>query len=161
MGQNIFLYKIFQIYLVFVTAKKYIKHFSGSSQIEAWKSNGISEESIKNITRSDSNFTPNFVDHHLLLDTNFNGHCLIKNYISSLKKVINLYIFYTLGTQLRNLNTVYTLGNCLFGSVKLTTKNAVQINTSILATVLDLILVQNFYLQMEAMEKISLLLELI
>ena len=30
---------------------------------------------------------------------------------------------YTLGPQLRNLNTDFTLGNCLFGSVKLT-KNA-------------------------------------
>ena len=39
------------------------------------------------------------------------------------KKVINLYISYTLGPQLRNLNTDFTLGNCLFGSVKLT-KNA-------------------------------------
>ena len=32
---------------------------------------------------------------------------------------------YTLGPQLRNLNTDFTLGNCLFGSVKLT-KNADQ-----------------------------------
>ena len=39
------------------------------------------------------------------------------------KKVINLYISYTLGPQIRNLNTDFTLGNCLFGSVKLT-KNA-------------------------------------
>ena len=36
------------------------------------------------------------------------------------KKVINLYISYTLDPQLRNLNTDFTLGNCLFGSVKLT-----------------------------------------
>ena len=55
--------------------------------------------------------------------TNFNGHCLIKNNISIPKKVINLYISYTLNPQLRNLNTDFTLGNCLFGSVKLT-KNA-------------------------------------
>ena len=39
------------------------------------------------------------------------------------KKLINLYISYTLGSQLRNLTTDFTLGNCLFGSVKLT-KNA-------------------------------------
>ena len=36
------------------------------------------------------------------------------------KKVLNLYISYTLGPQLRNLNTGFTLSNCLFGSVKLT-----------------------------------------
>ena len=34
--------------------------------------------------------------------------------------MINLYISYTLGPQLRNLITDFILGNCLFGSVKLT-----------------------------------------
>ena len=52
-----------------------------------------------------------------------NGRCLIKNNISISKKVTNLYMFYTLGPQLRNLSTDFPLGNCLFGSVKLT-KNA-------------------------------------
>ena len=41
----------------------------------------MSEESIENITKSDSNFAPTFAD-HLLPDMNFNGHCLIKNNIS-------------------------------------------------------------------------------
>ena len=50
----------------------------------------------------------------------FNGHCLMKNNISIPKKVINIYISYTLGPQLRNLNTDFTLGNYLFGSVKQT-----------------------------------------
>ena len=69
--------------------------------------NLISEENIENITKSDSNFAPNYVDHHLLPDMNFNGHCLIKINISIPKKVINLYISYTLGPQLRNLNRFY------------------------------------------------------
>ena len=51
----------------------------------------MSEENIKNITNSDSSFTPTFVDHHVLPDMNFNGHFLINN-ISIPKKVINLYI---------------------------------------------------------------------
>ena len=37
-----------------------------------------------------------------------------------LKNVINLYISYILGLQFKNLNTDFTLVNCLFGSVKLT-----------------------------------------
>ena len=81
------------------------------------------EESIENITKSDSNFAPTFADHHLLPDMNFNGHCLIKSNISIPKKVIYLYISYTLGPQLRNSDTNFTLNNCLFRSVKLT-KNA-------------------------------------
>ena len=51
---------------------------------------------------------------------NFNGHCLIKSNLSISKKVIKLYISYTLCPQLRNSNTNFTLGYCLFGSVKLT-----------------------------------------
>ena len=77
----------------------------------------MSEENIENITKSDSNFAPTFLDHHLSPDINFNGHPLIKNNISIPKKVINLYISYTLGLQLRSLNTDFALGNCLFGSV--------------------------------------------
>ena len=38
----------------------------------------MSEESIENITESDKEFSSTFVDHHLLPDINFNGHCLIK-----------------------------------------------------------------------------------
>ena len=80
----------------------------------------MSKESIGNITKSDSSFAPTFVDHHLLSDMNFNGHCLIKNNMSIPKKALNLYISYKPGSQLRNLYTDFTLGNCLFGSVKLT-----------------------------------------
>ena len=86
-GAKYFSLGIFQNYLLFIPTKKYIKYFSGTTQIESWKSNGMSEESIENITKSDSNFAQTFVDHHLLLDMNFNGHCLIKNDKSlSLKK---------------------------------------------------------------------------
>ena len=44
--------------------------------IDSWKSNGTSEENIENITKSDSNFEPTFVDHHVLPGISFNGHCL-------------------------------------------------------------------------------------
>ena len=67
---------IFQNYLVLIPVKKYIKNFSEATWINSWKFNGISEETIENITKSDSNFAPFFVDHHLLPDINFNGYCL-------------------------------------------------------------------------------------
>ena len=47
----------------------------------------------------------------------------MKNKIFIPRKVMSLYISYTLGPQLRNSNTDFTLSNCLIGSVKLT-KNA-------------------------------------
>ena len=76
----------------------------------------MSEKNIKNVTKSDSNFAPIFIDLNLLPDTNFNGHCLAKINISIPKKVINLYISSKLNSQLRNINTDFTLNNCLFGS---------------------------------------------
>ena len=117
-GAKYFSLEAFQNYLVFIPAKKYIKYFSGTTRIDSRKSNGMSEENIEIITKSDSNFPPTFVDHHLLPEINFNGHCLINNI--SIPKNISLYIFYTLNPQL---NTDFTLGNYLFGSVK-KTKNA-------------------------------------
>ena len=75
-------------------AKKYFKSFTGTTRIELWKSNWVSEEIIENITKSDSNFASTFVDHDLLPDINFNGHCLLKN-ISIPEKLLNLYISYT------------------------------------------------------------------
>ena len=120
----------------------------------------MSEKSIENITKSDSNFAPTFVDHHLLPVMNFNGHCLIKNNISIPKKVINLYISYEIGPQLKNLNKYFTLGNCLFGSVELT-KNTDLDKHKYTGYRIRFVLVQNLYLQMEVMEKMLLFLEMI
>ena len=91
-GAKYFSPGIFQNYLVFIPALKHTKYFHATTRIYLWKSNGMSEESIENITKSDSNFTATFLDHHVLPDINFNGHCLMKNNISVLEKVINLYI---------------------------------------------------------------------
>ena len=107
---------IFQNYLVFIPAKKCIKYLSGYTCIDSWNSDGMPEENIEDITKSSSNFTPTFVDHHLLSDVNFNRHCLINN-ISIPKKVINLYISYIVSPPLRDLNKDFTLNICLFGSV--------------------------------------------
>ena len=96
-GAKFFSLGIFPNYLVFIPAQRYIKYFSGTTRIESWKSNGMSEESTGNITKSDNNFAPTFADHHFLQDTISNGHCLIKNNISIPKIGVNLYISYTLG----------------------------------------------------------------
>ena len=45
-----------------------MKFFSGTNRIDSWKSNGRSEGKIENITKSDSNFVPTIVDHHVLPD---------------------------------------------------------------------------------------------
>ena len=146
---------IFLSYLVFIPAKKYIKYFSSTTGIDSWKSNGISEENIESIAKLDSNFAPAFVDHHVLPDITIQyGHCLINNNISIPKKVINIYISYILNQWIRDLNTNFTLGSCLFWSVKLT-KNAVLDKTNIVSTAYDLILLPKFHLHMEKWGKMS------
>ena len=57
---------IFQNYLVFIPAKKWIKYFSGTTRIDWWNTNGMLDEYIEIITKSDSNFAQTFVDHHVL-----------------------------------------------------------------------------------------------
>ena len=89
----------------------------------------MSKENFENITKSSSNFATTFAEHHVLPNINFNKHCLINN-IFIPKRVINIYISYTLNSWLRNLNADFALNNCLYESVKLT-KNADQIDTNI------------------------------
>ena len=108
---------IFKNLLVFIPAKKYIKYYSGTTCIYAWKSDGLSEENIENITKSNSNFASTLTNHHVLPDINFNGHCLINNNNFTPKKIIILHIFYILNPWLINSNTDFTLNNFLFGSV--------------------------------------------
>ena len=38
---------IFQNYLIFIPAKKYLKHFNGTNRINSSKSNGMSEENAE------------------------------------------------------------------------------------------------------------------
>ena len=104
-GAKYFSSGIFQNYLVFIPAKKYIKYFSGTTRINSWKSNEISEGDIESISKLDSNFVPTFAAHHVLPDINFT------------------YFSYILDRWLRNSNTDFTLKNCVVVSAKLT-KNA-------------------------------------
>ena len=113
-GAKYFSSGILRSYLECMPAKTCIKYFSGTTRIDSWKSNRMSEENIENITKSDSNFAPTFVDHDVLPDINFNEHCLINNTIFIPKKIINPYISYILSLWLSNLNTNFTLNNCLF-----------------------------------------------
>ena len=98
---KIFSFWIFQKYLVFIPAKKHIKCFSGTTRLESRKSDGMTQENIESINKSDSNFVPIFVDYYLLPDMYFNGYCLVKNNISIFKKVIKFYIWCTLNPQLK------------------------------------------------------------
>ena len=97
-GAKCFSSGIFQNYLVFRPAKNRLNTSVALLDL-------ICENLMDgNITKSDINFAANFVDHHVLLDINFKGHCLINYNISIPKKVVNLYISYILIPWLINLN---------------------------------------------------------
>ena len=97
---------IFQNYLVFIPAKRYID------------SNGMSKENIEKLTKSDGNFEATVINHHLLPDTSFNRPCL-RNNIHINKKVAIIDVSYTVNRWLKNLNTDFTLKYCLFWSLEL------------------------------------------
>ena len=114
---------ILQIYLLFIPTKNTLNILVALVKLVRRNLIECQKKILKNITKSDSKFAPTFFDHHVLPDINFNGHCLIKSNISIPKKLMQLYISYTLSPRLRNVNTDFTLNNCLFESVELT-KNA-------------------------------------
>ena len=96
-----------------------VKANNNSNKIESLKSIRMSPESIK-IT-----FSPELIDRFTrFFRMKFKGICLKQDSASFLhKNIVNLYITYKLDTWSKDLNTDFTLGDSLFGAVKLT-KNA-------------------------------------
>ena len=68
-----------------------MKFFSGTNRIDSWKSNGRSEGKFENITKSDSNFVPTIVDHHVLPNISFNRPSLINNILRN-KPIVKKFI---------------------------------------------------------------------
>ena len=62
----------------------------------------------------------------------FKGICLKQDSVSFLHKCIYVYITYELDAWSKDLNIDFTLGNCLFGAVKVI-RMLIQVNTNIAA----------------------------
>ena len=80
----------------------------------------MSEESIKNTPGSNNTFASSWIAYSLLPHAKFAKNCLRLRSILLHKNVVNLDISHTRDTCSRDLNTDFTLGNGLFGVVKLT-----------------------------------------
>ena len=89
----------------------------------AWKCKGLSEGSFK--TPLGNNFGPKLTFiYNRGIGAKFKGNYLSQgNIYFTHRNVLNLFIVYKLDTWSRNLNSDFTLDDCLFGAVKLT-KNA-------------------------------------
>ena len=119
-GAKYFSSSVLQIYLVF---QLFISHFlTKKGKIYSWKSKGMSEESIIPPYPTEESFYPEVIRlSGGKYELKFKGMCLKQNSVSFLhKNIVNLCINYRLYAWSKDLNTDFTLGNCLFGTVKLT-----------------------------------------
>ena len=112
--------------LVFLPANKYFKLNSvvnTADYILSWQSKGLSNESIKPPTTTDSSLTPELNYYGTKTKIKFTGSCLKQSsHILTHKKVVNIYIVYELAASSSHTSDP-TTKNCLFGAVTLT-KNA-------------------------------------
>ena len=58
-----FLRNIKKLFNIFFKKKKYFRTFTSTSNVLSWKSIGLSEEGVENITTSDSNFAPTLINY--------------------------------------------------------------------------------------------------
>ena len=118
---------------------KYFEKIGNTERISAWKSKGLSDENINPPTTSDNSLAPALSYIGNKTRVKFDGGCLKQDKITfTYGKIVNVYIVYEINLW----NYVYsddpTLGNSLFGSVKLV-KNTNIDKSSILDMVLDFI----------------------
>ena len=90
----------------------------------------------------------------------FKGRCFKQKSTTFIPPNIIFFIVYELDKSSQDLNSDFTLKDCLLGGAKLT-KMLIQINTYIAVMVLDSTGIQNFHYLTKASGNMSLFLELI
>ena len=123
-GKSYFENNGMQHYLVFQSIDIYLKFNPRTGLLSEWESKGLSHKIIKPPHTSaaprpgfDNNGKRYFV---------FTATCLKEDEPKSkFQKIINIYIAYDLQSNL-NYNPDFTLENCLFGAVKITTNTDVD-----------------------------------
>ena len=97
--------------------------------ISAWKSKGLPDESIRPPATSDNSFIPSLDCIGVRTRAKFVGQCLKQDKITfPHKKIVNIYIVFEINLWPFRHDGDFTLGNTLFGVVKLT-KTLTKINT--------------------------------
>ena len=122
-----------QNYLVFLSMRKYFKLNSIVNVIDRvllWGSKGISNESIKPPTTSDNSLTPKLNYYNSTkIRVQFTGSCLKQPKFTFIyKKVVNIYIVFTLHFPSSSHISDPTIKKCLFGAVTLTKKADIEKN---------------------------------
>ena len=112
-----------QNYLVFQPINRYFKNIGSGNYIYYWKSEGLPDEKINFIKKSDYGITPKLNYYGTKTRVEFNGSCLKHDKITHTHgKIVSIYIVYELTVSNSDDNNP-TVKNSLFGAVTLT-KNA-------------------------------------
>ena len=96
-----------QNYLVFQPINRYFKvnSIANTVYVLSWKSQGLSDESIKPPTTSDNSLSPTLNYCDTKIRVKITGSCLKQSKISyNHRKVVNIYIVYELGASGSNVN---------------------------------------------------------
>ena len=110
-----------QHYLAFQLILRYFT--LNSSWITEWKSKRLCNESLKVVPIANNTLTPSVNYYGEKVKLRFTGSVLQQKTVTYRhKKVINIYVVYEID-DFQNVDNYPTLGNALFGAVKLT-KNA-------------------------------------
>ena len=108
-----------QAYLIFQTIHKHVNIVTNTKYISEWKSNGLSDESIKPPPTSDKSLAPLINYYSYNIRVKLNGSILRQPKVSNThEKTVNIYIVYELAGSSFHFDDP-TLKNCLFGAVTL------------------------------------------
>ena len=100
---------------------RYLKKIASSNHILAWKSKGLTVESIKPPAASNNNLAPVLNYINTKSRVKFDGSCLKQDKVRfTHKKVVNIFIALKINVWLFSVGKGFALGKCLFGTVKLT-----------------------------------------
>ena len=111
-------------YLVFQLVCRYFKNVGNTDNISAWKSKGISDESIKSPATFGNSLATSMKYIVARSRIKYDGQCLKQDKVTfTHKKVVNIYIVYKTHLWTHTQGAGITLENYLFGAAKLT-KNA-------------------------------------
>ena len=102
-----------QNYLVFQPIQRYFTLITNTNHISLWKSEGLSDESIKPPSTSDNSLAPAINNYSSRIRVKFPRSCLKQSNKLSYThgKIVNIYIVYELGASSSNDNDP-TLKNC-------------------------------------------------
>ena len=107
---------------MFQPVTRHFKKAANTNKITAWKSKGLSEESIKPPSMSDNSLNAgiNYID-TAKIRVKLDESCFKQDKVSfTNKQVRSIYIFYEINLSPFNVGKDFASGNYLFGAVKLT-----------------------------------------